>query len=80
MWATPFCGILERRWNGEKDPDHDEDDWRGEIMKRPSGEGLKKLFEVRTDENDVTLLRKYLTEGLVERLGYVYLPAYGSRW
>ena len=64
---------IERRWNGEKDPDHDEDNWRGEIMQRPSGEGLKKLFEVRQDENDVTLLRKYLTEGLVDRLDmYTY--------
>jgi stage V sporulation protein R len=64
---------IESRWNGETDPDHDEDNWRGEIMRRPSGEGLKKLFEVRQDENDVTLLRKYLTEGLVERLDmYTY--------
>ncbi len=64
---------IERRWNGEKDPDHDEDNWRGEIQQRPSGEGMKKLFEVRQDENDVTLLRKYLTEGLVERLDmYTY--------
>jgi stage V sporulation protein R len=64
---------IERRWNGEEDPDIAETDWRGEKLKRPSGEGMKKIFEVRRDENDVTFLRKYLTQSLVGRLDmYTY--------
>ena len=65
---------IERRWNGEQDPDDiPETDWRGEKLVRPSAEGLKKIFEVRRDENDVTFLRKYLTQGLVGRLDmYTY--------
>jgi stage V sporulation protein R len=64
---------IERRWNGEEDPDAAETDWRGEKLVRPSGEGMKKIFEVRRDENDVTFLRKYLTQGLVGRLDmYTY--------
>lgn len=64
---------IERRWNGETDPDDPEEDWRGEVFKRPQGEGLKKIFEVVTDESDVTLLRKYLTKKLVRDLDmYTY--------
>lgn len=64
---------IERRWNGDEDKDFPEDDWRGEVLKRPTGEGMKKLFEVRQDENDVTLFRKYLTQGLVNKLDmYTY--------
>jgi len=64
---------IERRWNGEVDPDFPESDWRDEKLKRPIGEGMKKLFEVRTDECDATLLRKYVTQGLVDRLDmYTY--------
>ncbi len=64
---------IERRWNGETDEDFPEEDWRGEKLKRPEGEGLKKIFEVRQSENDVTFLRKYLTQGLVNKLDmYTY--------
>jgi len=64
---------IERRWNGETDEDYPEEDWRGEAMKRPVGEGIKKIFEVRRDEADVSFLRKYLTQGLVNRLDmYTY--------
>lgn len=64
---------IERRWEGIEDPDFPETDWREERLRRPSGEGMKKLFEVRTDECDATLLRKYLTQGLVNRLDmYTY--------
>jgi stage V sporulation protein R len=64
---------IERRWNGEEDADYPEEDWRGEKKTRPTGEGLKKIFEVRRDENDITFLRKYLTRGLVNRLDmYTY--------
>lgn len=64
---------IERRWNGEEDTDFPEEDWRGESLKRPVGEGIKKIFEVRRDEADVSFLRKYLTQGLVDRLDmYTY--------
>jgi len=64
---------IERRWNGEIDTDFVEDDWRGEKLNRPTGEGMKKIFEVRRDESDVTFLRKYLTQSLVNRLDmYTY--------
>ena len=64
---------IERRWNGEEDRDYPEEDWGGNKYKRPSGEGLKKIFDVRRDENDVSFLRKYLTQGLVKRLDmYTY--------
>jgi stage V sporulation protein R len=64
---------IERRWNGEVDEDYPEEDWRGETLKRPEGEGLKKIFEVRRDEADVSFLRKYLTQSLVNRLDmYTY--------
>lgn len=64
---------IERRWNGEEDPDIPEEDWRGAKLTRPQGEGMKKLFEVRTDECDITLLRKYLSHSLVKKLDmYTY--------
>ena len=41
--------------------------------RRPGGEGRAKLFHVRSDESDVSFLRNYLTEELVEDLDlYVY--------
>lgn len=64
---------IERRWNGEDDPDFAETDWRGERPRRPTGEGIAKVFDVRRQENDVTFLRKYVTENLVRRLDmYTY--------
>ena len=64
---------IERRWNGEDDADMPETSWRGETPSRPVGEGMKKIFEVRRDEADVTFLRKYLTQSLVSRLDmYTY--------
>lgn len=64
---------IERRWNGEEDADYADENWRGEKLPRPAGEGIKKIFEVRRDESDVSFLRKYLTRGLVNRLDmYTY--------
>jgi stage V sporulation protein R len=64
---------IERRWNGERDPDDPEEDWRGEEFVRPEGQGMKKLFEVVEDESDVSFLRKYLTKKLVRDLDmYTY--------
>lgn len=65
---------IERRWNGDVRPDDPEEtDWMGRPIPRPSGEGLKKCFEVIEQDNDVTFLRQYLTEGLVKKLDlYTY--------
>ncbi len=65
---------IERRWNGELEVgDEPETDWLGNAKPRPVGEGWKKIFEVCAEENDVTFLRKYLTEPLVKRLDlYTY--------
>jgi stage V sporulation protein R len=64
---------IERRWNGEQDPDDPEEDWRGAEISRPENEGFKKIFEVAQDENDVSFLRKYLTKKLVRDLDmYTY--------
>lgn len=64
---------IERRWNGEADADDPEEDWRGEVITRPAGQGLQKLFEVVEDEADVSFLRKYLTKKLVRDLDmYTY--------
>lgn len=64
---------IERRWNGEADEDFPEEDWRGERIRRSSREGMKKIFEVRHDEADISFLRKYLTQGLINRLDmYTY--------
>ncbi|HLJ55102.1 MAG TPA: SpoVR family protein, partial [Chthonomonadaceae bacterium] len=64
---------IERRWNGEVDEDMPEEDWRGEKLKRPTGEGMKKIFEVRRDEADTSFLRKYLSQKLVSDLDmYTY--------
>jgi stage V sporulation protein R len=64
---------IERRWNGEVDPDEAETDWMGYRIERPVGQGRQKLFEVRTLECDQTFLHKYLTEKLVRELDlYTY--------
>ncbi len=59
---------IERRWNGEPDTDHPETDWLGDKRTRPDANGMMKIFDVRRDENDLSFLRKYLTEGLINRL------------
>jgi len=57
---------IERRWDN---PTKEEQERLG----RKSGKGRQKIFEVRELENDVSFLRNYLTEELVEELDlYVY--------
>lgn len=65
---------IERRWDGKLEVgDEPETDWLGNPKPRPVGEGWKKIFEVCQEENDVSFLRKYLTEPLVKRLDlYTY--------
>jgi stage V sporulation protein R len=65
---------IKRRWDGEGDPrDVPEADWMGRPMDRPVGQGMNKLFEIIEEDNDVTFLRRYLTEDLVKKLDlYTY--------
>lgn len=67
---------IERRWNGIIEPgDEEETDWMERPIARPQGEGRAKLFQVCEEDNDVTFLRKYLTEPLVKKLDlYTYKP------
>ncbi len=57
---------IERRWN-------EPNEYEREVLKRPGGQGLQKIFEVRELDNDVSFLRNYLTKELIEELDmYVY--------
>jgi stage V sporulation protein R len=63
---------IERRWN-EPSPE--------EIAAgRKPGQGLAKLLEVREVDNDVSLLRNYLTEELVEELDLFVYELVGDEW
>jgi stage V sporulation protein R len=65
---------IERRWNN---PTKDEQEKFG----RTPGEGWAKLLEVREVENDISLLRNYLTEELSEDLDlFVYELVDDEEW
>jgi stage V sporulation protein R len=64
---------IERRWD---DPTEEERQKWG----RKGGEGRKKLFEVRETESDVSLIRNYLTEQLVEDLDLYLYEREGDQW
>ncbi len=65
---------IERRWDS---PTAEEREKFG----RTGGEGRAKLFEVREMENDVSLLRNYLTEELCEELDlFVYELVDEEEW
>lgn len=64
---------VERRWNN---PTQEE---RERLGRRPDM-GLKKLFEVREVENDVSFLRNYLTEDLVKDLDLYLYKKEGDEW
>jgi stage V sporulation protein R len=73
-----FLGIklledIERRWDN---PTEEEQIKWG----RKPGEGHKKLLEVREQENDVSLIRNYLTEQLVEDLDMYLYERQGDQW
>jgi stage V sporulation protein R len=64
---------IERRWDNPT-----EEETR--VWGRVGGEGRKKLFEVRAEENDVSLVRNYLTEQLVEDLDLYLYERQGDQW
>ena len=64
---------IERRWD---EPTEEEQKKLG----RQAGQGRAKIFEVRTQENDVSFLRNYLTRDLVDELD-LYLYRYeNGQW
>jgi stage V sporulation protein R len=66
---------IERRW---ANPTEEEKVKWG--RKGGEGEGRKKLFEVRAEENDVSLIRNYMTEQLVEDLDLYLYEKQGDQW
>ncbi|MDQ5822661.1 MAG: SpoVR family protein [Chloroflexota bacterium] len=73
-----FLGVkiledIERRWDN---PTEEEQARYG----RKPGEGRKKLFQVREEENDVSLIRNYLTRELVDELDLYLYERQGDQW
>ncbi|MEO8288933.1 MAG: SpoVR family protein [Chloroflexota bacterium] len=64
---------IERRWDSPTEEERRK--WG-----RAGDEGRKKLFEVRAEENDVSLIRNYLTEQLVEDLDLYLYERQGDQW
>jgi stage V sporulation protein R len=64
---------IERRWN-------EPSAYEREVLKRPGGEGRKKIFEVRELDNDVSFLRNYLTKELVEELDLYLYEKRDGQW
>ncbi len=64
---------IERRWDN---PTKEEQERLG----RKPGQGRAKLFEVREMENDVSLLRNYLTKELIHDLDLYVYKKEGDQW
>lgn len=73
---------IERRWNGDLSEDE-----RREFREKNDGAewphkdcGREKMFEVREVESDVSFLRNYLTEKLIEDLDMYIYRREGDQW
>jgi stage V sporulation protein R len=73
---------IERRWNGDLSEDE-----RREFREKNDGaewphkdRGREKMFEVREVESDVSFLRNYLTEKLIEDLDMYIYRREGDQW
>lgn len=64
---------IERRW------DNPTEEERVKLGRQP-GQGRAKLFEVRELENDVSLIRNYLTRELVDDLDLYLYERQGNEW
>ena len=64
---------IERRW------DNPTEEEQAKLGRQP-GQGRAKIFEVRETENDVSLLRNYLTKELVEELDLYLYRKEGDQW
>lgn len=64
---------IEKRWDepGKKDK---------EKLGLKGGEGREKMFEVREMENDVSFVRNYLTEELIDELDLYVYQKVGNTW
>lgn len=75
-----FLGVkiledIERRWDNPTE--NEQREWG---RKPEKGAGRKKIFEVRETESDVSLIRNYLTEQLVEDLDLYLYERQGDQW
>jgi stage V sporulation protein R len=64
---------IERRW------DNPTEEEQAKLGRKP-GQGRAKLFEVRENESDVSLLRNYLTKDLVKDLDLYLFAKDGDEW
>ena len=64
---------IEQRW------DHPTKEEQERLGRKP-GQGRAKLFEVRELENDVSLIRNYLTKDLVQELDLYLYKKEGDQW
>lgn len=64
---------IEKRW----DQPTEEEQLR---LGREPGQGRAKMFEVREMENDVSFLRNYLTQSLIEELDLYLYQKVGNDW
>ena len=64
---------IERRW------DNPTEEEQAKLGRQP-GQGRAKIFEVRETENDISLLRNYLTKELVEELDLYLYRKEGDQW
>lgn len=64
---------IEKRWDS---PTAEEKERYG----RQDGQGKKKIFEVRETENDISFLRNYLTQELVEEMDLYLFKKIGYDW
>ena len=64
---------IERRWETPNE-------YEREVLKRPGGEGHKKIFEVREVDNDISFLRNYLTKELIEELDLYLYEKRDGQW
>lgn len=73
---------IERRWNGDlTEEEHREYREQNDGQEWPyKNQGREKLMEVREVESDVSLLRNYLTEQLVEDLDLYIYRREGDQW
>ena len=64
---------IEKRWDQPSQEDK-------ERFNRKGGEGKQKIFEVRETENDISFIRNYLTNKLVEDLDMYLYKKVGHDW
>jgi stage V sporulation protein R len=64
---------IESRW------DNPTEEEQAKLGRKP-GQGRKKLFEVREYENDVSIIRNYMTKQLVDELDLYLYERQGDQW